>query len=61
MSPAVIYRWRVSHPLHGSADVIGKDKLAAVIAAAKKWRVPWSSIARQCSFDKLGKSEEAPE
>lgn len=49
-----IYRWRVTHPKHGSAEVVGAARYDAVIAAAKKWRVPWSSIARECEFEKLG-------
>lgn len=45
-----VYRWTVSHQKHGTADVTGADKLGAVTAAAKIWRVPWTSIARECEF-----------
>lgn len=48
-----IYRWRVTHPKHGAAEVVGSVRYDAVIAAAKIWRVPWSSIARECAFEKL--------
>lgn len=54
-----IFHWTVSHPKHGAESVVGADKLAAVTAAAKKWRVPWTSIARECDFDKGGLVEEA--
>lgn len=47
-----IYHWIVKHPTHGTAAVLGENKLAAVIAAARGWRVPWSSIARECEFTK---------
>lgn len=48
-----VYRWRVSHPEHGSADVIGATRYDAVIAAAKLWAVPWTPIARACIFEQL--------
>lgn len=54
-----IYRWTITHPKHGTAKATGPDKLAAVTAAAKKWRVPWTSIARECDFDKGELVEEA--
>lgn len=49
-----VYRWRVTHPEHGSAEVVGANRYEAVIAAAKKWRVPWTSVARACQFENLG-------
>lgn len=45
-----IYKWTIRHPEHGIANVTGADKLAAVAAAAKGWRVPWTTIARECDF-----------
>lgn len=48
-----VYRWRVTHPDHEPAEVIGAVKLDAVVAAAKKWGVPWSSVARACTFERL--------
>lgn len=48
------YRWRVTHPDHESAEVVGASPYEAVIATAKIWRVPWTTIARACTFEKLG-------
>lgn len=47
------YRWNVTHPQHGTTSVFGAVQYDAVIAAAKKWHVPWTTIARDCSFEKL--------
>lgn len=49
-----VYRWRVSHPEHGSAEVVGVNRYEAILAAAKIWRVPWTPIARACVYEKLG-------
>lgn len=54
-----LFRWRVTHPGHEPAEVVGRKKYNAVIAAAKKWGVPWTTVARACAFEKLG--EVAPE
>lgn len=54
-----VFRWRVTHPGHGPAEVVGATRYEAVIAAAKVWRVPWTSVARVCVFEKL--EEVAPE
>lgn len=48
-----VYRWRVSHPGHEPAEVVGTTRYEAIIAAAKVWRVPWTSVARACTFEKL--------
>lgn len=49
-----VYRWKVTHPGHEPAEVVGATRFEAVIAAAKAWRVPWTSVARACVFEKLG-------
>lgn len=49
-----LYRWRVTHPARGPAEVVGATRYEAVIAAAKAWGVPWTSVARACTFEKLG-------
>ena len=49
-----VYRWHVTHPDHDPAEVVGRKKYNAVIAAAKVWRVPWTSVARACTFENLG-------
>ncbi len=48
------YRYRVTHPDLGTAEVTGADKLHAIHAAAKKWGVPWTGIARACTYERLG-------
>ena len=52
-----IFNWIVYHSDYPPAHVTGPDKLSAVAAAAKIWRVPWTSIARGCAF-KRGKALE---
>ncbi|WP_195199250.1 hypothetical protein [Faecalispora jeddahensis] len=47
------YRWNVTHPQHGTVSVLGSVQYDVVIAAAKKWHVPWTAIARDCVFEKL--------
>ena len=41
----------VTHPVHGRFEAVGvKDKLQAVQAAAKEWKLQWSKIAKECTF-----------
>lgn len=40
----------VRHPEHGETTVNGRTRYDAVIAAAKKWGVKWSAIARECEY-----------
>lgn len=43
----------VTHKQHGHVVVHDcRDKLQAVVAAAKIWDVPFTSIARECSFQR---------
>lgn len=42
-----VYRWRVTHPIHGAVEVTGPRKYEAVIAAAKRWGARWTQIARE--------------
>ena len=53
-----VYKWRVAHPEYGVVNVAGADKLEAVQAAARLWRVPWTTIARICEFEKLGEERD---
>lgn len=53
-----VYRWKVTHHDHRPAEVVGATRYEAVIAAAKAWRVPWTSVARACIFEKLGEVAE---
>lgn len=49
----LVYRWKVTHPIHGSAEVVGPTRYEAVIAAAKTWGARWTQIARECTFERL--------
>ena len=51
-------KYRVTHPDLGEFVVAAEDKLRAVSAAAKRWGVAWTSIARQCEFEVLGEPEK---
>ncbi|MBQ8851247.1 MAG: hypothetical protein IJZ66_02225 [Oscillibacter sp.] len=42
------YRYTVKHPEYGVVEVEASERLYAVSAAAKKWGVPWTHIAREC-------------
>lgn len=51
----VIYRWRVRHPLHGTAFVTAINRYWAVISAAQEWRVPERlGLHAECDADNLG-------
>lgn len=55
-----VYRWRVTPPASLEAapvEVVGATRYEAVTAAARIWRVPWSSIARECGFERLEEVE----
>ena len=55
------FRYRVTHPDYGTVELTAEDKLRAVSRAGVIWEVPWTSIARQCSCERLGPAaEEAP-
>lgn len=41
----------VTHPVYGRFEAVGvRDKLQAVQAAAKEWKLQWSKIAKECAF-----------
>lgn len=40
--------YKVSTPGREPVIVIGNEKLDIVQAAARRWRVPWTSVARSC-------------
>lgn len=48
------YRFMVVHPEHGEAEVIAADRYGAVLAAAKEWRIRWTTIAKDCEVFQLG-------
>lgn len=43
----------VRHPEHGTETVNGHTKYEAVLALARKWKIPWSRLARECEFTVL--------
>lgn len=48
----------VRHAKHGETTVNGRNRYEAVTAAARKWGVAWSSIARECEFIELAEERE---
>lgn len=48
----------VRHEKHGEITVNGRNRYEAVTAAARKWGVAWSSIARECEFIELTEERE---
>lgn len=52
-----LYRWRVHHPDHAPVEVVGANRYDAVVAAAKLWGVPWTPIARACTFERIKEVE----
>lgn len=53
-----MYIYRVTHPEHETVVAPAEGRLHAVQAAAKKWGVPWTSVARACDFECLGDYKE---
>lgn len=47
------------HSERGEITVNGRTKYEAVLAASKKWGVPWTQLARESEFIVL--CEEGPE
>lgn len=54
-----LYRWRVRHPDHAPAEVVGVNRYDAVVAAAKCWGARWTQIARECIFERLEEVADA--
>lgn len=48
----------VRHPKRGEITVNGHKKYEAVLAASKKWGVPWTRLARECEFIVLATESE---
>ncbi len=53
------YLYRVEHPEHGEVQVEAIDRLRAISGAARIWGVPWTSVARECTCERIGKASEA--
>ena len=54
--PLILYL--VRHEDSREITVHGRNKYEAVTAAARKWGVPWTSIARNCEFIELISEDE---
>lgn len=54
MSGAKLFSFEVSHPEHGTVQVVSVGPDSATAAAAKVWDVPWREIAGYCRVTKLG-------
>jgi len=44
--------WKVRCAGHRAVKVYAQSKLGACAEAAKKWKVPWTSIARECVIER---------
>lgn len=61
MNEKELFLFRVKHPEHGETEVTAEDRLHAVVAAAKAYGVTrWTSIARECSCERLGPAPKKP-
>lgn len=50
------YIWYVSCPGHGPTEVRAKDKLGAIMAAAREWELHWTAIAAACDVVRMRKA-----
>ncbi len=48
----------VRHPEYGEITVNGRRKYEAVLEVSRKWRVPWTRLARECEFIVLCEEDE---
>lgn len=48
--------WYVSCPGHGPTEVRAKDKLGAIMAAAREWELRWTVIAAECDVVRMRKA-----
>jgi len=51
------YIYDVSCVGHETVRVTGPEKLRAIQAAAKAWKVPWTTVARDCVVLKLSEAK----
>lgn len=50
------YIYSVSHPEHGTVEVLADDRLHALVTACNQWGVRWPAVARACTIQIIGKS-----
>lgn len=51
--------YKVTHPDLGTVLIAAADKYAAIIFAAKEWRVLWTQIAKDCVVQDLGRQQKS--
>lgn len=54
MMEDLLYIYRVRHPELGEIEVMARDRLHAACEAGKAWGIPWTEIARACTYEKIG-------
>lgn len=52
-----VFEWRVTGQDLKSVTVKASTRLQAVQEAARTWGVPWTSIARKVTVEKLGEAD----
>lgn len=58
MKESLVFVYRVKHPERGEIEVKARDRLHAACEAGKAWGVPWTGIARECTYEKIGPADE---
>ena len=54
MTEGLVFIYRVKHPEYGEIEVKAQDRLHAACEAGKAWGTPWTGIARECTYEKIG-------
>ena len=54
MKEGLLFMYRVKHPEYGEIRVKAQDRLHAACEAGKAWGTPWTGIARECTYEKIG-------
>lgn len=54
MKEGLVFVYRVKHPEYGEIEVKAQDRLHAACEAGKAWGTPWTGIARECTYEKIG-------
>lgn len=54
MKEGLMFIYRVKHPEYGEIEVKAQDRLRAASEAGKALGTPWTGIARECTYEKIG-------
>ena len=54
MKEGLVFIYRVKHPEYGEIEVKAQDRLHSACEAGKAWGTPWTGIARECTYEKIG-------